>query len=174
MRYSLFAASFALVSATGCVNEASAPGPVPIYRLTAIVTENNECTVSVLNKTYSSIGQVRGDVPTKFIGTVKDKSYHGFGCWVKTADGDGDLVILFSRNAFQKPLDVGTYPLNLEILDETPAMTASVTFRPSSLGGDNLRTMDGASGNVVVDSTATGARRIRADVDVVRWTRSAF
>lgn len=174
MRYSLLGVSLALTSAIGCVNETSAPGPLETYRLTAIVTENNECTVNVLDKTYSSIGQIRGDVPTKFIGTVKDKSYHGFGCWVKTADGDGDLVILFSRNAFEKPLDVGTYPLNLEILDETPPMIANVTFRPSSLDGDDLRTMDGARGNVVVESTATGGRRIRADVDVVRWPRSAL
>ncbi|HVF38466.1 MAG TPA: hypothetical protein VM939_01110 [Gemmatimonadaceae bacterium] len=169
----------ALVVGTGCVNETSAPGPIPTYRLTATVTEANNCAVEAQGIRYSSIGQIRGDVPTKFIGTVKDLSYHGFGCWVSvapnsTAQGDGDLVIIFSGNRFNKPLAVGTYKLSREILDDMPEMYANVSFRPSNLGGDKLVTNNDASGSVVVDSTASGARRIRADVDVIRWTRRAF
>ncbi len=179
MRSILLSASVVVVAA-GCMQETSAPGPIPTYRLTATATETNSCSVNVQNISYSSIGQIRGDVPSRFIGTVKDKSYHGFGCWVSvggaitTANGDGDLIILFSGNAFGKPLAVGTYKLSREILDDMPQFYANVTFRPSNLGGDTFTTNKDAQGSVVVDSTANGARRIRADVDVVRWSKSIF
>ncbi|MDO8500249.1 MAG: hypothetical protein Q7S20_00215 [Gemmatimonadaceae bacterium] len=173
MRHPLLAASAAILAASACtMKDTAAPDAPPTYRLTATVTENNSCAVTVMAKTYSSIGQIRGDVPSKFIGTIPDKSYHGFGCWVATDGGDGDLIILFSGNNLGKPLDVGTYPLRFEILDNTPPMMAQVSFRPSALGGDNLRTTDGAAGSVVVESTPSGGRQIRADVDVVRWGSS--
>jgi hypothetical protein len=45
---------------------------------------------------------------------------------------------------------------------------AAVSFR-SSLFGDKLRTMDGATGNVIVEKDANGAIVIRVEADVVRW-----
>lgn len=140
----------------------------PTYHLTATVTASNKCSVSVFDKDYSSIGQIRGDVPTDFIGTVPTQSYHGFGCWVATSGGDGDLIVLFSGNNLGKPLEVGTYPLVHEVLDNTPLGMASVSFR-SSLFGDKLRTMDNAVGNVIVEKDANGAIVIRVDAEVVRW-----
>lgn len=170
MRYQIFAASAALLGAIGCVEKVTAPENVtPPVRLTATITEANVCTVNVLNTAYQSIGQIRGDVPSKFIGTVADKSYHGFGCWVATSGGDGDLIVLFSGNNLGKPLAVGTYTLSNEVLDDTPAMRAQVVFRPSALGGDKLRTLDNSAGSVVVEATPTGGRIIRVNADVVRW-----
>ena len=159
----------AVIGGLGCAKP-SEPVEAPTFRLTATITEDNHCTVNVLGKTYSSIGQVRGDVPSQFIGTVPDKSYHGFGCWVKTADGDGDLVVLFAGNHLGKPLDTGTYPPKLNILDDTPLHTAAVNFRPSEFGGDKLRTKDTSTGNVRVEEVPGGGRRVIIDVDLVRWT----
>jgi hypothetical protein len=119
---------------------------------------------------YSSIGQIRGDVPKQFVGTIPEQSYHGFGCWVATSGGDGDLIVLFSGNNLGKPLAVGTYALTHQVLDNTPLGMAAVTFRPSMLGGDKLRTMDNATGNVIVEATSTGGRVIRIEADVVRWS----
>jgi len=79
--------------------------------------------------------------------------------------------VLFSGNNFGKPLAVGTYALSREVLDDTPLGFAAVSFRTAFLGVDKLRTMDNAVGSVVVDSTASGARRIRVDAEVVRWGR---
>ncbi|MEO8194044.1 MAG: hypothetical protein ABI681_09335 [Gemmatimonadales bacterium] len=168
MRLSHLAASAAILAALGC-KEAAAPGALPTFHLTAAVTESNDCTVNVMDKTYASKGQIRGDVPIKFIGTVAEKSYHGFGCWVATNGGDGDLIVLFSGNNLGKPLDVGTYALVHDVLDDTPRMFASISFRPSELGGDKLRSIENGTGSVVVDSIASGARRITVNADVVRW-----
>jgi hypothetical protein len=154
---------------TAC-EKPSEPIEAPTYRLTATITEDNRCTVNVLGKTYNSAGMVRGDVPAQFIGTVADKSYHGFGCWVKTEDGDGDLVVLFAGNHLGQPLDVGTYPPKLEILDQTPLHTAAVNFRASEFaGGEKLRTKDNSSGDIRVEEAPGGGRRVIIDVDLVRW-----
>ena len=172
MRFSILAGFSAVVAITACVENSAAPEAPPTFHISATVTGSNDCDVSVMDKTYSSKGQIRGDVPSKFIGTVPQQSYHGFGCWVATSDGDGDLIVLFSGNNLGKPLAVGTYPLVHEVLDNTPLGMAAVTFRPSSLGGDKLRTLDGAVGNVVVDSSASGARTIRVEAELVRWRNS--
>ena len=171
MKRTLIAIPAIFLLATSCKEQSAAPIELPTEHLTATITENNHCTVNVLGKTYSSIGQVRGDTPSKFIGTVADKTYHGFGCWVQTADGDGDLIVLFSGNNFGKPLEAGTYPLSMEILDNTPAHKASVNFRPSEFGPDRLRTRDNAQGSVTVTETPNGGRTITLDVEVVRWGR---
>jgi len=169
MRYSLLASASVILAISAC-QESAAPEPPPTFRLTATVTDANTCSVTTMEKSFSSIGQIRGDVPTKFIGTVAEKSYHGMGCWVATEGGDGDLIVLFSGNNFGKPLAVGTYPLRREVLDDTPLGFASVTFRSSQLlGGDKMRTMDNAVGSVVVEATPSGGRLIRVDVEVVRW-----
>jgi hypothetical protein len=152
----------------------------PTYRLTATVTQNNTCQVSVQDRVYSSVNVVRGDVPKAFIGTLPNATYHGFGCWVSVdggvspKDGDGDLVVIFSGNNFGKPLDPGTYPLKLEILDDTPVGFANVTFRPSNLNGDRLTTMDGAQGSVIVTATADGGRMITIDTQVSRYNGGYF
>ena len=169
MRYKLLAASAAILGAAGCAEKVSAPQELPVFHLTATVTEANNCAVNVLDKSYSSIGQVRGDIPKSFVGTVADKKYHGFGCWVATSGGDGDLIVLFSGNNLGKPLAVGSYTPVLEILDETPPMSAQVKFRSAELGPDKLVTMENLPGSIVVEATPSGGRIIRVDTDVVRW-----
>jgi hypothetical protein len=169
MRFSLLAISAASLGLAAC-DKATTPDVPPTYHLSATVTESNNCSVSVMDTNYSSIGQIRGDVPKQFVGTVADQSYHGFGCWVSTTGGDGDLIVLFSGNTLGKPLATGTYTLTHQVLDNTPLGVASVNFRPSMLGGDKLRTMDNASGTVVVEATADGGRIIRVEADVVRWS----
>ena len=164
----LLAISAALLAVSGC-KETSAPIEAPTYRLTATITENNTCTVNVLGKSYSSVNQVRGDVPAQFIGTVANESYHGFGCWVGTDGSDGDLIVLFSGNNLGKPLAPGTYPLAQEVLDETPPKMSAVSFRPSEFGPQRLRSKDGSPGQVVVAETASGGRTVTIDVELVRW-----
>jgi hypothetical protein len=167
MRFSVLAVSAAALALFGC-QKATAPDVPPTYHLKATVTASNNCSVSVEDKEFSSIGQIRGDVPTDFIGTVPEKSYHGFGCWVATTGGDGDLIVLFSGNNLGKPLALGTYPLTHEVIDNTPLGMAAITFR-SSMFGDKLRTMDNAVGNVIVEKDASGSIVIRVDAEVVRW-----
>lgn len=174
MRLKLLAASAAILGVAACKTDNAIVGPAPAYRLKATVTEANSCDVSVMDKSYSSLGQIRGDVPKTFMGTVAQASYHGFGCWVATSGGDGDLIVLFSGNTLGKPLEPGTYPLSREILDDTPLGRANVTFRPSTLQGDKLTTLDNASGSVVVEATPTGGRTITIDVDVTRWGRAFY
>lgn len=172
MRFSVFAGLGALVGAFACTDNAASPD-VPTFHVSATVTSANSCAVTAMDKSYSSLGQIRGDLPTQFIGTVAGQSYHGFGCWVATNDGDGDLIVLFSGNNLGKPLATGTYQLVHEVLDETPLGMASVTFRPSALGGGKLRTLDGAAGSVVVTRDQAGAVTIAVEADLVRWG-SAF
>jgi len=167
MKISALAISAAVLGVMAC-EKATSPDVPPTVRLTATVTASNTCSVQVMDKSYSSVGQIRGDVPKQFISTVADKIYHGFGCWVATSDGDGDLIVLFSGNTFGKPLETGTYQLVHQVLDDTPLGKASVSFRPSFLG-DKLRTMDNASGTVVVEKDANGEIVIKVDADVVRW-----
>lgn len=168
MRISVLAVSAIALGLSACVEKSTTPDVPPTYHLTATVTASNNCSVSVDDKSFSSIGQIRGDVPTAFIGTVPNQSYHGFGCWVATSGGDGDLIVLFSGNNLGKPLALGTYPLVHEVLDETPLGMAAVSFR-SALFGDKLRTMDNAVGSVIVEKDAAGAIVIRVDAEVVRW-----
>ncbi len=163
-----FAVSAAALGLCGCVDTNATADVPPTYHLSATVTASNACSVSVLDTNYSSIGQIRGDVPAAFVGTVADQSYHGFGCWVATSGGDGDLIVLFSGNAYGKPLETGTYQLVHQVLDDTPLGKASVSFRPSSIG-EKLRTMDDAVGNVIVSRDADGAIVIKVDAEMVRW-----
>ena len=167
MRKPVLALSAVALVLAGC-EKTTSPDVPPTYHLTATVTASNSCSVQVLEKDFSSVGQIRGDVPRDFIGTVPEQSYHGFGCWVATNGGDGDLIVLFSQNNLGKPLEVGTYPLVHQVLDDTPRGMASVTFR-SSLFEDKLRTMDDAAGNVIVEKDANGALVIRVDAELVRW-----
>jgi hypothetical protein len=170
MRFPVLAVSAVSLSLIACVEKTSAPDVPPVVKLTATVLSSNSCNVSVADVNYSSLGQIRGDVPQKFIGTVEGKSYHGFGCWVQTSGGDGDLIVLFSGNNLGKPLEVGTYPLVHEIYDNTPLGMAAVTFRPSYWGGgDRYKTLDTSAGNVIVENDGNGGLTIRVDAEVARW-----
>lgn len=171
MRFPLLAAAAAIFGVAACADKATAPPPI-VYHLSATITEANNCAVAVLDKNYQSNGMIRGDVPKAFVGTVPDKSYHGFGCWVATTGGDGDLIVLFSGNNLGKPLAVGSYTPTREILDETPPMRAQVRFQTSEIGTDKLVTMDNLAGSIVVEATPTGGRVIKVDTDVVRWYTS--
>jgi hypothetical protein len=173
MRLQILSASVALLGIVACENNTILE-VAPTFHLSATVTEGNSCNVSVMGKDYVSNGMVRGDVPTAFVGTVANSSYHGFGCWVATNGGDGDLIVLFSGNTLGKPLDVGTYPLSRELLDNTPLGRANVTFRPSDLQGDKLTTLDDAVGSVIVEATPTGGRIVKVDVEVSRWGRAFY
>jgi hypothetical protein len=175
MRKSLFALTL-LVAASACkIESTTQPVDVPLYHVVATVTGSNTCAVSAMDKTYGSIGQVAGDVPSKFIGTL-DKNYHGLSCWVSVDGGntknggDAFINIIFSGNNFGKPLAVGTYKLTWLVLDETPPMTATIRFHPSDLDGDELRPLDNAVGSIVVDSAANGARTIHVDLQAIRYS----
>ena len=174
MRLSVFAGAIATLALAACTENTAPVGPAPTFHLSANITGSGDCTVNALDHDYVSNNAQRGDVGLKFVGTVANDSYHGVGCWVGTASGDGDLIIIFSGNNLGKPLDVGTYQLSREILDETPLMHANVTFRNSEMLGDKLTTLDNAVGSVVVDSTASGARTIHADVELTRWRANVF
>ena len=164
------------VAASACKTDtATAPVAAPTYRVLATVSGTNTCAVNSMNQTYGSIGQITGDVPAKFIGTLPDKNYHGLSCWVSvdggvtTNGGDGFLNIVFAGNDYGQPLAVGTYGLRLEILDDSPPMTATIRFHPSALNGGELRPLDNAVGSIVVDSTANGMRNIHIDLQATIW-----
>ena len=173
MRTSYFVLALGL-AASACKTDTTAPAAAPTFHVAATVTGSNTCAVNTLNLSYGSIGQISGDVPAKFVGTL-DKNYHGLTCWVSvdggvtSNGGDGFLNIVFSGNSFGKPLAVGTYGLRLQILDDTPLMMATIRFHTSSLGGDELRPLDNAVGSITVDSTANGARNIHVNLEATRW-----
>jgi hypothetical protein len=176
MRYTILALSAASLGVLSCVEPTAAP-EAPVFHLSATVTEANTCAVTAMDKQYSSSNSVRGDLPDKFIGTLADKSWHGFGCWVGSntvAGEDGDLIVLFSGNHLGQPLEPGTYPLVHQVLDDTPIGKASVVFRPSALGGATLRSVDTSTGSVVVEETASGGRTVRVEADLVEWKRGLF
>ena len=167
MRLRLIAGTVLLV-ASGC-KETVGPIDAPVFRVNATITEDNGCIVSAMGKTYESQGQIRGDAPAAFIGTEEDKSYHGFGCAVYRPDGDGDIIVLFSKNNFGKPLEPGTYSIVSEIVDETPAGRAQVRFNSSDYGPFKLNTMDHLGGEVIVEATPSGGRKITVNVNTIQW-----
>jgi hypothetical protein len=175
MRPSYLVLALVAVS-SACKVDTTAPFvAAPTYHVLATITGTNTCAVNALDVAYGSIGQISGDKPTKFVGTLSDKGYHGFSCWVSTdggitANGDNGFInVIFSGNTFGQPLQVGTYGLKLDILDDTPPMMASIRFHPASLSNDELRPLDGAVGSIVVDSTASGVRNIHIDLQATRW-----
>ena len=176
MRYTILALSAASLGVLSCAEPTAAP-EAPVYHLSATVTASNTCAVTAMDKQYSSNNSVRGDIPDKFIGTLADKSWHGFGCWVgsnSVPGEDGDLIVLFSGNHLGQPLEPGTYPLVHQVLDDTPLGKASIVFRPSALGGATLRSLDTSAGSVVVEETASGGRTVRVEADLVQWKRGLF
>ena len=176
MRYKVFALSAASLAFVGCAEKVVAPES-ETFHISATVTASNTCAVTAMDKQYSSVNQVRGDIPDKFVGTVAGASYHGFGCWVgsnSVAGEDGDLIVLFSGNNLGKPLEPGTYGIVHEVYDDTPTGKAAVTFRASALEGAKLRTLDTSAGNVIVEMTPDGGRTVRVEVDAVEWKRGLF
>jgi hypothetical protein len=159
----------ALVAVSAC-EQANEPFQPPVYQVTATITEENKCSVSAMGKSYASENQIRGDAPAEFIGSEPTLSYHGFGCAVYRPDGgNGDIIVLFAKNNFGKPLKPGTYQIVSEIVDETPEGFASVRFNSSDYGPFKLNTMDNLGGTVVVEATPTGGRRIKVDVNTIQW-----
>ncbi len=164
-----------LCAAVACQTDNTVSEPLQTYHVVANVTGSNTCSVNALETQYGSVGKIQGDLPSRFVGTLANKGYHGTSCWVSidggnTATGDyGFINVIFSQNTFGKPLEVGKYSLRLEILDDTPPMTATIRFHPVSLNNDELRPLDNAVGSIVVDSTASGARNIHVDLQAVRW-----
>lgn len=167
MRHPLLAIPAALLVISAC-KESVAP-EAPLVRILATVTEANTCAVTTLGKSYSSVGQIKGDVPARFVGTLAGEPYHGFACWVSTSGGDGSLTVIFSGNNIGKPLAPGTYSLRQDLLFDTPPGMASVSFYTSTLGSHRLKTLDNANGSVIVEETASGGRIIRVDVDAVEY-----
>lgn len=163
-----FGLAAALLAFVAC-EQTSAPFEPPVFRVTATVTDDNKCTVSAMEKTYTSSGQVRGDKPSQFVGSMPNVNYHGFGCVVHADGVPGDIIVQFSRNNFGKPLEPGTYPLSLEILDETSPRVASVRFDSEDYGPFKLRTSNKSAGTVKVEETETGGRRITVDVEMIQW-----
>jgi hypothetical protein len=176
MRYTILALSAASLALLGCEKATTAPDPEFVH-LSATITAKNTCAVTVMDKQFISTNNIRGDLPGQFVGTVADKSYHGFGCWVgstSVAGEDGDLIVLFSGNNLGLPLEPGTYSLVHEVYNDTPLGRATVTFKSSTLGGGSLRTLDTSAGNVVVEATPDGGRTISVEADVTLWKRGLF
>lgn len=176
MKYAALPAIAALLVSFGCATDVVvAPSADRTFPLKATVTETSVCSVDVKGTSYRSTGRIRGDVPDKFIGTVKNDSYHGFGCAMAVGDGNGildaELIVVFSGNRFGQPLAVGTYQLVSEILDGTAPMRANVTFRAANIEAEKLSTFDGGRGTVTVESTPSGGRRVIVDADVFLYNR---
>ncbi len=159
----------ALLAVSGC-KETTEPFQPPVFNVTATITDENKCAVSAMGKEYVSENQIRGDAPAEFIGSERELNYHGFGCAVYRPDGgNGDIIVLFARNNFGKPLKPGTYKIVAEVLDETPEGFAAVRFNSSDYGPFKLNTMDNLGGTVVVEVTPAGGRKITVDVNTIQW-----
>src|SRR5688572_5675611 len=110
MRITALCSIAAAVVAAGCVQDLSGPAAVETVPLRATITPDNRCTVETLGKTFKSIGQVRGATLPSFSGSLQHSGFHTVGCWVAMSDGtDGDFIIIFSGDSFQKPFEVGSY-----------------------------------------------------------------
>jgi hypothetical protein len=175
MMRTIFPALAVLLAASGCkVAESTTPLDPTMYHITATISGSNACTVTAPDNTYSSVNNITGDLPKKFVSTF-DRNYHGFSCWVSVdggvseALGAGFFNVIFSGNTLGKPLAVGTYKPKFEILDETPAMYASIRFKTLELNGDEYRPLDTSIGSIVVDSTADGTRNIHVDLQAFRF-----
>jgi hypothetical protein len=154
----------------GCAKETTAPVQLESFPLRATVTPDNRCTVEALGMTYTSIGQVRGVVLPAFSGTLENAGYHAVGCWVAAPDGsDGDLVVLFSGDSFQKQFETGTFQPRFEPPFGASEKIVSVSFRAAILPNERLATVDESTGSVVVESNSAGNRTVRVDVTAIKY-----
>ena len=162
--------SIAALVATGCVQDLSAPTPPEMIPLRATITPDNRCTVETLGRTYTSIGQLRGATLPTLSGSLVSDGFHGVGCWVAMADGtDGDFVLTFSGNSFQKPFEPGNYLPRFEPPYGSSEKLVSVTFRTVALPDHRLKTIDQSSGSVTIETGPGGAKTIRVDVSVFKY-----
>jgi hypothetical protein len=154
----------------GCVKETTAPVQLESFPLRATITPDNRCTVEALGKTYTSVGQVRGAVLPGFSGTLVNTGYHSVGCWVAAPDGsDGDLVVLFTGDSYQKQFETGTFEPRFEPPFGTTNKFVSVSFTAAILPNERLATVDQSTGTVVVDSNSSGDRTVRVDVTAIKY-----
>lgn len=169
MRITALFAISALVS-TGCVQDLSGPTPPEMIPLRATITPDNRCTVETLGRTFTSIGQVRGAVLPTFSGSLVSDGFHGVGCWVAMPDGtDGDFVLTFSGNSFQKPFEPGNYLPRFEPPYGSAEKLVSVTFRTVVLPNQRLKTIDQSTGAVTIETAPNGTKTIRVDVSVIKY-----
>ena len=175
---SIFPALAVLLAASGCkVVEPTTPVDPTMYHITATITGSNTCSVTAPDNNYSSINNITGDLPRKFVSTY-DRNYHGFSCWVSVDGGVSEKLgagffnVIFSGNTLGKPLAVGSYKLKFEVLDETPPMNATIRFKTLKLNGDEYRPLDTSAGSIVVDSTTDGTRNIHIDLQAFRFSYS--
>jgi hypothetical protein len=170
MKRSAFISTAAFIAVAGCVQVPTEPTKVESFPLRATVTPDNHCTVEALGKTYTSIGQVRGAVLPTFSGTLDNGGYHSIGCWVAGPDGsDGDLLITFSGESYQKPFPSGTFLPAFEPPYGSTDKWAGVSFRASTFNAEMLRTTDTSTGSIVVQSDPAGERTIVVDVTAVKY-----
>ena len=164
-----------VLAASGCKMQPTAVAQPDTYRIKATITGSNTCSVTAPDNVYSSVNNITGDQPRKFVSTY-DKNYHGFSCWVSVDAGVSEKLgagffnVVFSGNTFGKPLAVGSYGIRFEVLDETQPMIATIRFKTLLLNGDEYRPLNNAVGSIVVDSAADGTRNIRVDLQAIRFS----
>jgi hypothetical protein len=164
MRIIALSSITAVLVATGCVQDLSEPKPLETVSLRATITSDNHCTVETMGRTYTSIGQVRGVTLPTFSGALENEGWHALGCWVAMSDGtDGELVLTFSGNFFQKPFEPGSYSLR------SAEKLVSVSFRSVAFGNMKLRTIDQSTGGVTVEGPLDGAKTVRVDVTAIKY-----
>src|SRR5207237_9259723 len=158
------------IALAACVKFQTAVPDAEEFPLRATVTSDNHCTVEALGKTYTSIGQVRGAVLPTFTGDLDNAGYHAVGCWVANVDGssDGDLIITFSGNSFHQPFPTGSFKPILDPPYGGVEQIVTVSFRSSSYGAEQLKTVNESTGAVTVESSCNGARTTQVDVSAVK------
>ncbi len=86
------------------------------------------------------------------------------------ADGtDGDFVLTFSGDSFQKAFEVGSYQPRFEPPYGSAEKLVSVTFRTVALPNQRLRTIDQSTGAVTIEAGSNGAKTIRVDLSVIKY-----
>lgn len=170
-----FPSLLVLLAVSGCKVEPTTPRAPDTFHIQATITGANTCSVTAPDNVYTSVNNITGDLPRKFVSTY-DKNYHGFSCWVSVDGGVSEKLgagffnVIFSGNTLGKPLAVGSYGIRFELLDETPPMMATIRFKTLLLNGDEYRPLDNATGSIVVDSTADGTRNIHVDLKTIRFS----
>lgn len=170
MRITALSSIAAALVVAGCVQDLSAPPPVETIPLRATITADNRCTVETMGRTYTSIGQVRGATLPTFSGSLENSGFHAVGCWVATSDGtDGDFVLLFSGDSYQKPFELGSYLPRFEPPYGSTEKLVGVTFLTVALPDHKLKTIDQSTGGVTIEVAPGGAKTIRVDVSVIKY-----
>jgi hypothetical protein len=142
---------------------------VEMVPLHAVITSDNRCTVQALGNTFVSVGQLQGAQLPAFTGTLKNDGYHSITCWVGGPNGsDGNIIVTFSGNSYQKPFPTGTFRPLFEPPWGVSEPYAGVLFMTSVLTGEQLRTIDESSGSITVQTTSSGTT-ITIDVTAMRY-----